>query len=115
MSVRSPPAKPGYDTGISSPSTSPFSPPKKSTTSDARAASSASSSGVFAPGCFQFRRTSASRCPSKYSSRTSTALPASSAMVAVRAFARGVVVQSSITRVPPTSSRTPSSAVTLMS
>ena len=71
MSVRSPPAKPGYDTVISSPSTSPVRPPTKTTTSAARAASSASSNGSLPPGSRQARRISASRMASKYSSRTS--------------------------------------------
>jgi hypothetical protein len=50
MSVRSPPAKPGNDTCISSPSTSPVRPPTNTTASAARAASSASSNGGRAPG-----------------------------------------------------------------
>src|SRR2546428_706086 len=49
-SVRSPPANPGYETRISSPSTSPVRPPTNTTASEARAAASASSNGSFAPG-----------------------------------------------------------------
>ena len=115
MSVRSPPWKPGYETRISSPSTSAVRPPTKTTTSAARAAASASSKGVPAPGSRQARRTSASRMSSKYSSRSSASRPASSATVPLSARATLVSIQESTTGLPSTKSRAPSFAVTTSS